>query len=145
MNKKKGDKINILFVCNNNRFRSKFAEGYFNKINKNKKIKAESAGIIKGRKIDKLQKNIFKSQNIRLKGNPRGLSDKLLSKQNKIIIISDNIPKHLFDKYGGLDIEIISWKIKDFEKEDNKEYEKRLLIISKIKNKINRFLTHKQS
>ena len=40
--------MNILFVCRYNRFRSRTAEAYFKKINKNKKIKVKSAGIFKG-------------------------------------------------------------------------------------------------
>ena len=38
----------ILFVCKYNRFRSRVAEAYFKKINKNKNISVKSAGIIKG-------------------------------------------------------------------------------------------------
>ncbi len=42
-------KINILFVCRYNRFRSRVAEAYFKKINKNFKVK--SAGLFKGRPL----------------------------------------------------------------------------------------------
>jgi len=40
-------KINILFICKHNLFRSQVAENFFNKLNKNKKYKSDSAGIIK--------------------------------------------------------------------------------------------------
>ena len=38
--------MKILFVCRHNRFRSKVAEAIFNKLNKNKEIQIESAGLI---------------------------------------------------------------------------------------------------
>jgi len=48
--------MKILFVCKHNRFRSKVAEAFFNKLKKNKKIKAESAGLV----LDKLRPYIEK-------------------------------------------------------------------------------------
>ena len=36
--------MKILFICKYNRFRSRVAAAYFKKINKNSKIKVESAG-----------------------------------------------------------------------------------------------------
>ena len=52
----KKDISKILFICRHNRFRSKIAEGYFNKINKNVKVK--SAGIFIGNPLDKTQTKI---------------------------------------------------------------------------------------
>ena len=49
----KNKKTNILFVCKYNRFRSKIAEAYFNKINKNKLVSVKSAGIIRGNPVSK--------------------------------------------------------------------------------------------
>ena len=40
--------MNIIFVCKYNRFRSRVAEAYFNKINRNKNIHAYSRGVIRG-------------------------------------------------------------------------------------------------
>ena len=41
--------MKILFICRHNRFRSKIAEAYFNKINKNKNLIAKGAGIFPGK------------------------------------------------------------------------------------------------
>ena len=48
--------MKILFICKYNAFRSKVAESYFNKMNKNKKIKAFSRGFIMGGAPDKSQR-----------------------------------------------------------------------------------------
>ncbi len=103
--------MNILFVCKYNRFRSKVAEAYFNKINKNKSFKAKSAGIVKGFSYKKVP-NEFTSQRkfgIEIKKNPQKLNNKLLKWQDIIIIVADNVPKKLFSKYKN----VFVWKIID--------------------------------
>jgi protein-tyrosine-phosphatase len=124
----------ILFVCKYNRFRSRIAEAYFNKINKNKNFKAESAGIFKGSyPLDSQQLELTKKQSINIQGKPRGISVNLLKKMDIIIIVADNIPKNLFkfkDKYLQ---EIIVWKIPDGQ---NGNEENIIKIINSIKNKV---------
>ncbi len=132
----KGDEMKkILFVCKYNRFRSRIAEAYFNKINKNKNFKAESAGIFQGRfPLDSQQVRLTKKAGININGKPRGISVDLLKKIDLIIIVADNIPKNLFkikDKYLQ---EIIVWKIPD---EQNGNEKNIIKIINSIKNKVN--------
>jgi len=122
--------MKILFVCKYNRFRSRIAEAYFNKINKNLKIQAESAGIIQGWfPLDKTQVEVAKEFDLDIVGKPRALSTELLRKQDKIIITADNVPVSLFEKVMIADNTPISfkennnlilWKIQDEEK-GNKE------------------------
>ena len=98
-------------------FRSKIAEIYFNKINRNKNIKAESAGLIKGNlPLDKQEVNVAKEFGIKLKGNQKGLSIDLIKKQNLIIIVANDVPKETFNKKEYINFKtttIIKWKIVD--------------------------------
>ena len=121
-------KENILFVCKYNRFRSKVAEAYFNKINKNRNITAKSLGIIKGNPISKDAKIAAKKYGLNIGGEPKTLSSKLLSKTNRIIIVADDVPKEIFKYKDRYLQKILVWKIKD----DIKS-------ISKIISKVNEF------
>ena len=102
----------ILFICKYNRFRSRLAERYFNKLNKNKKIKARSAGIIRGNPIDKIQAAVSKEEGIDISGKPTGVTSKMLGWQDTIIIVANDVPPALFDpkKYRK---KMIIWKIPD--------------------------------
>lgn len=114
--------MKILFICKYNRFRSKFAEAYF--IKQNKKIQAESAGIIKMdvplSPEEKERNNYIKEKfNISINGKSRGVSSRLLKKQDKIIVVADDIPKKVFNGRWWKDkVEI--WNVPD-EKFANKE------------------------
>lgn len=125
--------MNILFICKFNRFRSRIAEAYFNKINKNKRVKAKSAGVIAGGPVDKLQKMAAKSIGLNINGKPKGLSTKLMKWQNIIVLVSDDIPSKLFaenKKYGK---KLIVWKIPDTRINNKKIV---LKIIKSITNKV---------
>lgn len=89
--------MKILFICRFNRFRSVLAEGLFKKLNKNKKHKAKSAGLIKGSQIDKNTKQIAKDLKIKIKAKPQTLSSKILAWQDMIVIIADNVSLDLFE------------------------------------------------
>ena len=119
----------ILFVCKFNRFRSKVAEAYFNKINKNKNIAVKSAGLFAGSyPLDSQQVKLAKKFGIKIKKKPRAMSAKLLSKINKIIIVADDVPKNLFLFKGKYLQEVTIWKIKDeFGKECNRCRHKEIL------------------
>ena len=109
-------KTRILFVCKHNKFRSKVAEIYFNMINKNKNVIADSAGIIKGNDSRAKEAATAKEFNIDLKGKPKGLSIELIRKQNMIIIVADDVPKNIFDRKEYINFKttkIIVWKIPD--------------------------------
>ncbi|MBI2004344.1 hypothetical protein HYS72_02670 [Candidatus Pacearchaeota archaeon] len=106
-------KFNILFVCKYNRFRSRISEAYLRKINKNKRIKADSAGIFKGNPISKKIISIGKKLGLKIKGAPKSINIKLLKWQNIIVIVADNIPKKLFSFNKKRGKKTIVWKIKD--------------------------------
>ncbi len=127
--------MNILFVCKYNRFRSRIAEAYFNKINKNKNIKAKSRGIIKGDfPLNKTEVEIAKKKfGLNIYGKPNSIDIGLLKKTDLIVIVADNVPKKIF--YTTFKRRIIKWPIKDIEKEDGKDLieEKIKKIIKKVR------------
>ena len=111
-------KTRILFVCKHNKFRSKVAEIYFDMINKNKNIIADSAGIIRGDMplVEKKVRLVAKEFGIDLKGKPKGLSIDLIRKQNMIIVVADDVPKNIFDRKEYINFKktkIVVWKIPD--------------------------------
>jgi protein-tyrosine-phosphatase len=103
--------MKIIFICKHNRFRSKIAEALFRKLNKNKKIKISSAGLIKGSPISKQIINVAKSHEINVKGKPKFLSSKLLKQQNILVNVAENVPSQIFREYKNL--KIMSWHIRD--------------------------------
>lgn len=132
--------MNILFICRHNRFRSKIAEAYFKKINKNKKIKIKSAGIFPGSyPLDKLQVKVAKQLGIKIRGKPKPITTKLLSWKELIIAITDDLPKQLFN-YGPYKAKVIEWKIPDELKSEKKETEKITKQIIKKINELNKKL-----
>lgn len=130
--------MKILFVCKYNRFRSKVAEAYFNKINKNPRIKVESAGIIQ---VDKTltasekrrNQYIRKEFNLNLSPISKGLKVRLLEKTDKIIVVANDIPKIIFNNPNDTS-KLIIWKIKDERAGDIKKVDK---LTRKIINKVN--------
>jgi protein-tyrosine-phosphatase len=127
--------MNILFVCKYNRFRSRIAERYFNKINKNRDIHAESRGIIKGDyPLSKSEVSIAKNMGIDISGRPRAMDVGFLKNIDLIIIVADNVPKKVF--YTTFKNRIISWKITDIEHNDGKDLIKRK--VKKIMRKVER-------
>jgi protein-tyrosine-phosphatase len=111
---KEDDKMKILFLCKYNRFRSRVAEAYFKKINKNKKIKVESAGIIPGNfPLSKEQIKAAKEFGIDIRGKIRGLDVNILRNNNLIIIVANDVPKKIFFFRGKYRYNIRIWKIPD--------------------------------
>ncbi len=113
---------NILFICKHNIFRSKVAEAYFNKINRNKEINADSAGIIEADilskpeiKVSTFQRKIAKEFEINVIEGSKALSISLLKKQDIIVIVADDVPDLIFNNKNYLkqDLKIITWKIPD--------------------------------
>jgi protein-tyrosine-phosphatase len=105
----------ITFVCKYNRFRSKIAEAYFKKINKNKSILSGSAGVILGTyPLDNKEVRIAKKLGITLSGRPRSLTSKEVSETDLIVIVADNVPKEIFrSKNGKYRREVRVWDIAD--------------------------------
>ena len=107
----------ILFVCKYNRFRSKFAEAYFNSVNKNKGFKAVSAGIIKENKcfgpvMNKRAKYILDKYGVRIGRRSKGMSYKLLDKADKVIVVANDVPKVIFDCPVWRD-KVVVWSVLD--------------------------------
>ena len=123
--------MNILFVCRYNRFRSKVAEAFFRKYNKNKKYKIKNAGLIKGTSIGKEVKESAKKFEIKVRGRPQGISSKLIKWQDLTVIVANDFPIDIFKdnkKYGK---KLIVWKIKDTNQTKHKEREKIMSFIQK--------------
>jgi len=106
--------MRILFICKYNKFRSKVAEAIFNSINKNKKIKAESAGFTLDKErpyIEPVVIEIMKRKGYKMKKLiPRKINLNLLKKFDMLIITANNVYKNSFKNFNG---KIIKWKIKD--------------------------------
>jgi protein-tyrosine-phosphatase len=126
--------MNILFLCKWNRFRSKIAEAYFNKISK--KSKAKSAGIIKGQlPLDKYQVEEAKKLRVALKGETQGMDTKLLKWGDLMIIIDKSIPKTLFESkvpitaLKGKKIKVVKWNVPDVKFGDRKACKKAIKTI----------------
>ena len=135
-------KTNILFICKYNLFRSKVAETYLRKINPSLKI--SSAGVVpyninlpKGKQ--ERNKILLEKFNIKIKGNPNGVSAKLLEKQDKIIVISDDIPKEVFNNKLWKD-KVNVWKIENEEGSNKQKIEKIVKAIILRVDKLNKEL-----
>jgi protein-tyrosine-phosphatase len=140
--------INLLFICKYNRFRSKFAEAYFKKINKNKNINVESAGIIEVDKPlcpnERTRNNyIQKEFGLYLSPKSRGISASLLEKQDKIIIVADDVPGIIFTNWRWKD-KVQIWKIKDESASNLRNVNKLGKIIMKRVNKLVKQLNNQE-
>ena len=124
--------MNIIFVCKHNIFRSRVAEAYFKSINKNKKIKAISGGLLKGVSLSTNQTKAMKEQGIKFVSKPKNISVKLLAKQDLTIITADDISKTLFNN-KDYNKKVIQWNIPDV-LDNNKE--KAIKTIKLIKYKV---------
>jgi len=121
--------MNILFICRHNRFRSKVAEAIFNKLNKNKSIKAESAGIIKDIPASKNVRKVLKEKRMKLKSIiSRRFNEGIIRRTDIIVIVADNVSKGIFRKFRK---KIIVWKISDVSQSDVKGIRKRVGMIEK--------------
>lgn len=115
--------MKILFICKYNRFRSKVAENYFKRINKNPKLKVFSRGIIEVNKpLDEAERRrnvyLMKKFGFKLDAKSVSVSVKSLLDADKIIIVADDVPRVLFNSKKWVD-KVEVWKVPD-EKADNK-------------------------
>ena len=140
-------KKRILFVCKHNIFRSQVAKSMFNKMNKNKKYVADSAGLIKWDKKDlmgdigyKIVKKMLKEWGIKLTGNSKGLSSSMLKHTDILIIVADDVPPSIFKKEEAFNGRIITWKARDVKSEDKRKEEIILNSIKFIEKKVKKFV-----
>ncbi|MBU2104337.1 MAG: hypothetical protein KKF67_00975 [Nanoarchaeota archaeon] len=131
-------KIKILFICKWNRFRSKFAEAYFNQISKNKEIKAKSVGVLEVNipmKPIELRRNkwIKKEYGISLSEKSKGINVKDLDEANKIIVVANDVPFSIFKSKRRWEEKLSIWNVKDGDTKDKKNLDK---IVNTIKKKV---------
>ena len=153
--------MKILFICKHNRFRSKVAEAIFNRLNRNKKIIGESAGIL----IDELHLYVAESVIDIMKkkgyvvgkslssfsypkksnkvtqgffdvgGIPRRVDVKKINDYDYLIIVADNVDPLFFkDSYNG---KIIWGKIDDCDEKDLIGIRER---VDRIEEKVKKFV-----
>jgi protein-tyrosine-phosphatase len=130
--------MKILFVCKYNAFRSRVAEEYFNKVNRNKRIQTFSRGIILGGDSDPQQRNISKrllGVNI-AKRKPIIMSIKDMKEADLIIVVANDVPKIIFN-YSNAPImkKVRIWKIRDEQKQNKKNINR---IVLSIKRKVDK-------
>jgi len=109
-------KVNIMFLCRHNMFRSRLAEAYFNKINKNPNIEACSRGLIAGwTPLIKEQREEALKLGIDLYGNPKTMSIREIQNQDIIVIVADDFPMEALNHvvYHMDKKRLIRWDIKD--------------------------------
>lgn len=134
--------MKILFICKHNRFRSKIAEAYFNKINKNKKIKAISAGLIKGKPTPLNTVKTARRLGINISRKTKPIEESLLESDNLkyIIITADDVPEQIFNRFNK---KLIVWRIKDASALNLQDVEKRIKEIMKKVSQLNKKLRKK--
>ncbi len=124
--------MRILFVCKYNRFRSKIAEAFFNKLSK--RSKAKSYGIFKGSQVSKNVIEVGKELGLKINPKPNKLTQNLLAQQDLIVIAADDVSKNKLKNYKK---KIIIWKIPDV---DNRSKEKIIKTIEVIEKKVKRLI-----
>ena len=124
-------KTRVLFICKHNALRSKIAEYYLKKINKN--INVKSAGIISEGKTSKDEDRVLKNNGFVFDKKFSVISRSLIKWADIIIIVANDIPKKIFyRKSENKDIRV--WRIKDsYYGASDKLIEK---IITDIKHKV---------
>ncbi len=106
------ESVKILFVCKHNRFRSKVAEAFFNKYNKNEKNEVKSAGIALDFMRPYVAEDVYKileDMDVKIGDTiARKIDEELIRWSDKIIIVADNVEEGMF---GTKDVEV--WKVED--------------------------------
>ena len=121
--------MNILFVCKYNRFRSKVAEAFFNKLNKNSFCKTKTAGIFKATCIGNELRGKVKQFGISIKEYPKCINAKLLNWQDIIIVVADDVPSVIFKEY--VKKKLIIWGIPNLTDDHDKKINKIIKLIRK--------------
>ncbi|PIN77996.1 hypothetical protein COV15_00635 [Candidatus Woesearchaeota archaeon CG10_big_fil_rev_8_21_14_0_10_34_12] len=129
--------MKIVFVCKHNRFRSKVAETIFNKLNKNKSVMAESAGLVPDSAHPYVAESVIKimdEMGYKVGGKPRQLTRGLLEGFDMLVIVANDIDKQFFHDFSG---KILQWDIPDCDQADEKRIRE---IIDKIEGKVRGFV-----
>jgi protein-tyrosine-phosphatase len=129
----------ILFVCKYNRFRSKVAECIFNALNTDKKVRAESAGLLMDASRLYIEKNVLKimgKKGYKLRGVPRQMTSKLVKDFDVVVIVADNVDKKFLSGFRG---KIVKWKISDCKACERGRIKE---IVNEIENRVKKLLTN---
>jgi protein-tyrosine-phosphatase len=114
------------------------AESIFNKLNKNPKFKAKSAGIFFNLPISEDIIKAGNSLNLKISEKTQGLSYDILIWCDYIILVSDDVPIPIFKEIEKRDgKKVINWNIKDVFGDD---IEERVATILEIQKKVEQFL-----
>jgi protein-tyrosine-phosphatase len=111
--------MKVLFICKYNRFRSRVATAYFNRLNRNSKCKAKGVGIYPNNDpLDKWEVSFSKKLGIDIRGKPKKVSERLLKWADLVVIVADDVKKSQIKHYKKY--KILVWKVKDTEVNDKK-------------------------
>ncbi|PIN95071.1 hypothetical protein COU53_01065 [Candidatus Pacearchaeota archaeon CG10_big_fil_rev_8_21_14_0_10_30_48] len=116
--------MKIIFICKHNVFRSRVAEAVFKKHYKGKKWKVKSRGTFPLNNGLKNTINAVKEIGYNIKGNPKGMTYEDIITSDLIVIVADDVPKKLFDKYKKQMGKLIVWKIPDTKQSDTGSIQK---------------------
>lgn len=123
-------------MCKHNVFRSRVAEAFFNKFNKNKNYVASSAGLLPGKSSNEPQVNVANKFGININGTPQAITIPLLEQTNLMVIVADNVPSEIFNNVKYERQEIV-WRIVD---DNGSGPEETYEIIKKIGDKVKKFV-----
>ncbi len=133
----------IIFVCKHNVFRSRIAEEYFKKINKNPNVEAVSRGLVMGGNSDAEQREISKKLlNVDIaKRGPIPLNFGEMARADSIFVVANDIPGIIFD-YQKIKIQakVIIWKIPDEQRRNKKNITRIVLMIKRKVEELNKNL-----
>jgi protein-tyrosine-phosphatase len=106
--------MKILFICKHNKFRSKVSETLFKNLNKNPRVKAESAGIVGSmHSTPKSVARVLKEKGYNFKNRvARRVDPSTINDYDIVVIAADNVDPKFFSSSGYLG-KIIWWKISD--------------------------------
>jgi protein-tyrosine-phosphatase len=129
-------KRKILFICRHNKFRSKIAEAYLKKINKN--VDVSSSGVVLSYSpLDKREIELIKSYGLKINGKANPTTTQLLRTQDIVIIVADDVPKSLFN-YRFIKGKLFHWNVSDEHDFDEKKIRKIIEEIVRRVDKLNK-------
>lgn len=106
-------------------------------MNKNKHLKARSAGVILGNKVSPHIMNLAKEFGVKIKNPPHNLTSKILDWQDLTIIVANDVPKEVFTKNNMYFKKILVWKVPDAHHDTRAE---RMHIIPLIKKHVTKLV-----
>lgn len=108
--------MNVLFMCEANRFRSKVAELLLNRHFNNKRMKAKSAGVyLGGYRFDKKLISVCSKFGLKLEGSPKKIDKDLWHWADLIITVSDELHFELNKEDKEKGKEVIEWDVANIE------------------------------